>query len=125
MAMLGLEITARCQAGDADGAAVVVEWALAKFNATRFWGQHFDWCGGDHCDQPAAGFNAGDVLANSIMVAYGAVHSLWGFETNLSGVQVVGRPAKVLKEGASHSFLHLGQRVTLTVVNGTTVVHRH
>eukprot|EP01051_Picozoa_sp_SAG22_P007700 SAG22_NODE_551_length_9178_cov_3.565371_2_plen_939_part_00 len=122
MAMTGLEIAARGQAGDPDGAAVLVERALAWFNRTRFWGQHFDWCGGDHCDQPAAGFNAGDVLGNSIMVVYGAMHSLFGFRTDLSGVHVVGSPAKVLKEGANHRFTHLGKTVLLTVTGGKTVV---
>ena len=122
MALTGLEIAARGQAGDPEGAAQLVKRAMDNFNATRFWGQHFDWCGGEHCEQPAAGFNAGDVLTNSIMVLYGAVHSLFGFRTDLRGVHVVGRPATTLREGASHSFTHLGERVTLTVQGGTTVV---
>ncbi len=124
MALTGLEIAARGQAGDPDAAAMLSQRAARVFNATRFWGQHFDWCGGEHCDQPAPGFNAGDVLTNSIMVVYGAVHSLFGFWTDLRGVHVVGSPAKMLQEGASHSFTHLGERVTLTVKERQTIVSR-
>ena len=124
MAMLGLEIAARGHAGDPDGAAAVIRRAMARFNTTRFWGQHFDWCGGDHCDDPAAGFNAGDVLGNTIMVVYGAVQSLFGFYTDLNGVHLVGSPAQMLADGATHRFTHLGERITLTVVDGKTVVSR-
>jgi len=89
---------------------------MAHFNTSRFWGQHYDWCVGDHCDQPARGFNGADVIANSAMILYGAAHALFGFRTDLHGVHVHGRPASALKEGATHRFIHLGQQVELKVV---------
>ena len=73
-------------------------------------------CVGDHCDKPAAGFVGADVIANSAMVLYGAAHALFGFRTDLHGVHVYGSPAKGLKDGARHRFVHLGRHVELRVV---------
>lgn len=95
---------------------------MEKFEGSRFWGQHYDWCAGDHCDGPAPGFVGADVIDNSAMILFGTVHSAFGFRTNLTGVTVFGSPAKALKEGATHSFIHLGKRTTLTVRGGRTVV---
>lgn len=122
MVMTGLEIMARGQAGDPDGALTLAKRAMRHFNTTRFWGQHYDWCSGDHCDGPAPGFNGADVIANSVMLLHGAVHSMFGFSTNISGVFTFGSPAKELKEGATHSFIHLGERVTLTISGGKTLI---
>ena len=68
MAMLGMELAARGQAGDPDGAMVLAQRAMGRFNTSRFWGQHYDWCAGDHCDGEAPGFRGADVLANTGMV---------------------------------------------------------
>ena len=116
MVMLGMELAARGEGGDPDGAMVKLQRAMARFNTTRFWGQHYDWCVGDHCDQPPSGFNGADVIANSAMILYGAAHALFGFRTDLHGVHVYGRPASALKEGATHRFIHLGLQVELKVV---------
>ena len=122
MSMLGMELAARGQAGDPDGALALAQRAMKHFNTSRFWGQHYDWCTGDHCDGPANGFSGADVLANSALILHGSVRAMFGFHCDLSGVHVVGSPAKILKEGATHRFVHLGKRVTLTVHNGATVV---
>eukprot|EP00040_Diaphanoeca_grandis_P036193 m.229955 g.229955 ORF g.229955 m.229955 type:complete len:865 (+) comp33566_c0_seq2:111-2705(+) len=122
MVMMGMEIAARGQAGDPDGAMKMVQRALTNFNTTRYWGQHYDWCAGDHCDQPAPGFNGADVIADSAMILFGAAHALFGFTSDLSGVHIYGSPAKALKEGATHTFIHLGNPVTLTIRNGSTIV---
>jgi hypothetical protein len=98
------------------GAMAKLQHAMVQFNTSRFWGQHYDWCVGDHCDQPASGFNGADVIANSAMILYGAAHSLFGFRTDLRGVHIYGRPAKALKEGAKHRFIHLGKQIELRVV---------
>jgi hypothetical protein len=47
---------------------------------------------------------------------------MFGFRSDLTRVHVYGSPAKELKEGATHRFIHLGKQVTLTVKNGKTVV---
>ena len=122
MAMLGMELAARGQAGDPDGALALAKQAMVQFNTSRFWGQHYDWCAGDHCEKDAPGFNGADVLSNTGMVLYGAVHSMFGFRTDLNGVHIFGSPAKALKEGATHTFIHLGKRVTLLVKDGVTVI---
>ena len=62
------------------------------------------------------------MIANPVMILHGSVRSMLGFSTNLSGVSTLGSPAKELKEGATHSFVHLGKRVTLTISEGKTVV---
>jgi hypothetical protein len=92
---------------------------LFKFMLTR---NHCTGCVGDHCDQPANGFVGADVIANSAMILHGSVHSMFGFRSDLTRVHVYGSPAKELKEGATHRFIHLGKQVTLTVKNGKTVV---
>jgi hypothetical protein len=56
------------QAGDPDGAATLAKRAMTHFNSSRFWGQHYDWCDGDHCDGKAPGFRGADVLSNTGMV---------------------------------------------------------
>jgi hypothetical protein len=122
MVMMGLEMAARGQAGDPDGALALAKRAMKHFEGTRFWGQHYDWCSGDHCTGPAPGFVGADVIDNSVMILYGAVHAAFGFRANLTGVEVYGSPARQLKEGASHSFIHLGKRTTVTVRGGKTVV---
>ena len=68
MTMMGLEILARSQAGDVEGATSLVVRAMSKWNATRFWGQHYDWCVGDHCEGPSSGFNGPDVLTDTLML---------------------------------------------------------
>ena len=55
-AFIGMELAARGQSGDPDGALRLLKRAMSRFNTTRFWGQHYDWCSGDHCDQPPNGF---------------------------------------------------------------------
>jgi hypothetical protein len=122
MSMMGMELAARGQAGDPNGALALAQRAMQRFNESRFWGQHYDWCEGDHCDGPANGFVGADVLANSALILHGGVRAMFGFHCDLAGVHVVGPPAKLLKEGATHRFVHLGRQTTLTVRNGATVV---
>jgi hypothetical protein len=42
MAMMGMEMAARGQAGDPDGALALAKRAMLHFNTSRFWGQHYD-----------------------------------------------------------------------------------
>jgi len=125
LAMLGLELNARGQAGDPDGSFALFTRTMARWNSTRFWGQHYNWALGKNAERPAPGFTGSDVLTDSLIVLHGAVHALFGFITSLHGVHVFGRPAAGLKDGASHTFVHLGKIVSVVVSAGKTVVIHH
>lgn len=62
------------------------------------------------------------MLQDSLVLLWGFIRGAFGAWPELGGVRVVGRPARQLGEGASHTFLHLGQVVTITVRGNRTVV---
>ena len=115
----GQEIAALGWTGDADAAFDRFALVMEKFKAGKLWSQNVNWRLGT-ASTPVLG--GGDVLQASLVMLWGFLRSAFGAWPNLRGVQIVGRPARQLAEGATHSFIHLGRLVTLQVVKGRTVV---
>ena len=64
-----------------------------------------------------------DILANALLGLVGGLVGAFGISSNLSAVSVANRPAAAL-EGFKWRFLHLGEEVEVSVVNGSTVVNK-
>jgi hypothetical protein len=64
----------------------------------------------------------GDVLQDSLILLWGFIRSAFGAWPELQGVRIIGRPARQLAVGASHTFEHLGKEVTVRVAANRTVV---
>lgn len=109
----GLEILARARTGDADGALQQLLAFMEQYVATTFWGQRYSWR-----EQRMKG---GDILANALLGLVGGLVGAFGISSNLSAVSVANRPAAAL-EGFKWRFLHLGEEVEVSVVNGSTVI---
>lgn len=62
------------------------------------------------------------MLQDSLLLMWGFIRGAFGAWPDLEGVRIIGRPAKQLAVGASHSFEHLGSTVTIRVAANRTVV---
>ena len=61
-------------------------------------------------------------MQDSLILLWGFIRGAFGAWPELGGVRVVGRPARQLAVGASHTFEHLGKEVTIRVAANRTVV---
>ena len=111
---------------------------MEQYVATTFWGQRYSWreqrmkvrrapmqraaCCSDPCMLHATlSTQGGDILANALLGLVGGLVGAFGISSNLSAVSVANRPAAAL-EGFKWRFLHLGEEVEVSVVNGSTVI---
>eukprot|EP01048_Picozoa_sp_COSAG05_P000249 COSAG05_NODE_7_length_42457_cov_58.929152_6_plen_72_part_00 len=62
------------------------------------------------------------MLQDSLILLWGFIRGVFGAWPELQGVRIIGRPARQLAVGASHSFHHLGSTVTISVAANRTVV---
>ena len=115
----GLELAALGLTGDPEAAFTRFQLAMAKFNTTRLWSQNIRWDLGTPTTPEVGG---GDVLQDSLVLLWGFIRGAFGAWPELGGVRIIGRPARQLAVGASHTFEHLGNEVTIHVSSNRTVV---
>ena len=109
----GLELLAIGRGLGADAAYARFLAAVPHYQQSRFWAQRYDWIRG----MPLGD----DVLADALHYLYGFLFSAFNIRSTLSEVAILGPPAKAL-EGASWTFAHLGEDITVTVTDGAQVI---
>lgn len=62
------------------------------------------------------------MLQDSLILLWGFIRGAFGVWPELQGVRIIGRPARQLVVGASHTFEHLGRKVTIRVDANRTVI---
>jgi len=118
LVVAGYEYVAISRAGDSDGVLGRLNFAMAEYDRTGFFGQNRDWLANGGQGQ----MQGGDILTDQLLLLWGALRGVFGVEATLrQGIVVTNPPATGLGEGAWHAFLYMGEEVNITLRAGRVV----